>query len=678
MKNNLTKLFVTVLSIVLLIGAVAGISVLANEADAYEIKSINVIHGDTTNVLIAVDLPSDTELGAAPAVEVTYSFGGETRTAEFHSYQYIAKYGAYYPVYYTVGIPAKDMGEAVVAEAHKSGSDAKGAEKSTGVANYLYTRLYKDLIIEAAEGEDADRKEMYLALLNYGAWAQKVLWNNKAENADNQRTLVTDYVCVAAKGATVNGSDILLLEKSAAVTLAGAPAAPAEYKLAGWQATSYDKAGKAIETKLLDTATYTPTASTLISPAYARAWEDYEDGKTSNSIDNTGGGATATIVTEGGNSFYRVAKPEGKAAQEYIYTPNAALTYTDSDCVVYEAKLRVDFDTSNQGSFAILYGRYNGFRKFSVQNEAAGSEELTISDWRDGAQTTLSGRIGVKVGEWFTFRVENYKDASDNLIARVYINGVYFGESTNAKTDMDVYPGSWNFNNVTISSNNNMLNCKLDIDDVYVGEGKMYGFDDIVNDFENSTVASTGGKVSHSNATVAIKNAGSSVEIAEENGNKFLQYNVDPAAGWMECVVVKPTVPAVNGSDKFVFEADVRTQTGTVLLNPFGTDSDGAEGQKTHVYFYVDGGMIRFNYALNNTWGKWLNTSAKAGEWFNVRLEYEGTNVKIFVDGDLLFEATNPDNKISENIKQMNIYTFSGSKGDTWCIDNLRAGFVEE
>ena len=228
MKNSLTKLFVTVLSIVLLIGAVAGISVLANEADAYEIKSINVIHGDTTNVLIAVDLPSDTELGAAPAVEVTYSFGGETRTAEFHSYQYIAKYGAYYPVYYTVGIPAKDMGEAVVAEAHKSGSDAKGAEKSTGVANYLYTRLYKDLIIEAADGEDADRKEMYLALLNYGAWAQKVLWNNKAENADNQRTLVTDYVCVAAKGATVNGSDILLLEKSAAVTLAGAPAAPAE------------------------------------------------------------------------------------------------------------------------------------------------------------------------------------------------------------------------------------------------------------------------------------------------------------------------------------------------------------------------------------------------------------------------------------------------------------------
>ena len=228
---------------------------------------------------------------------------------------------------------------------------------------------------------------------------------------------------------------------------------------------------------------------------------------------------------------------------------------------------------------------------------------------------------------------------------------------------------NYNYNNITISSNNNMLNCKLDIDDVYVGEGKMYGFDDVVNDFENATVASTGGKVNNTNATVVIKNA--------EDGNKFLQYNVDPTSGWMERVVVNPTYPAVAGSDKFVFEAEVSTNS-TILFNPFGTDSDGLEGQKTHVYFYADGGVIRYNYAQSNTWGTWGYTSAKAGEWFNVRLEYEGTNVKIFVDGDLIFETTNPDTKLSANITQMNIYTFSASKGDTIKIDNLRAGFVEE
>lgn len=672
MKNNLTKLFVTVLSIVLLVGAVLGISVLANEEDAYEIKSINVIYGDTTNVLIAVDLPSAEALDKAPDVEVKYTLGANSFTASFHSYQYIEKYGNYYPVYFTAGIPAKDMGETVVVEAHKAGSDAKGAEKSAGVATYLYTRLYKDGIIEATEGEDADRKELYLALLNYGAWAQKVLWNNKAENADNQRTLVTDYVCVSAKGATVNGSDILLLEKSAAVTLAGAPAAPAEYKLAGWQATSYDKAGKVIETKLLDSATYTPTASALISPTYARAWEDYEDGKTSNSIDNIGQGGTASIVTEEGNSFYRVAKPEGKAAMEYIYTPNAGLTYADSDCVVYEAKLRADFDTSKQGSFFILYGKYNGFKKFSIQNEAAGSEELTISDWRDGASTTLSGRIGVKVGEWFTFRAENYKDASGNLIARVYINGVYFGESTNAKTDMDVYPGSWNFNNVTIASNNNMLNGKIDIDDVYVGEGKMYGFDDIVNDFENSTVATTGGKVSHSNATVAIKNAGSSVEIAEENGNKYLAYHMSADGAWMEQVIVNTTSPAEKDADMYVFEADVRTNTH-VLFNMFGTDADGAAGKATQIYFWKESnGLIRMNYAQ----GTAVYTTVKAGDWFRVRVECEGTATRVYVNGDLIVEGTQTQD--ASTVKTMKIYTMSGAKGDTLGFDNFKAGFVKK
>ena len=664
MKNNLTKLFVTVLSIVLLIGAVAGISTLANDADTFEVKSLNIIYGDTTTVLIAVDLPSDTALEAAPAVEVTYTFSGATAVAGFHSYQYIEKYGSYYPVYFTAGIPAKDMGEAIVVEAHKAGSDAKGNAKSTSVADYLYARLYQNGIIEATEGEDADRKQLYLSLLNYGAWAQKVLWNNKAENADNQRTLVTDYVCVTAKGATVNGADYVLLDKSAAVTLAGAPTAPAEYKLAGWQATTYDKAGNVIETKLLGSASYTASASTVLSPTYAKAWEDFEDGKTSNWTDNTSQGGAASIVTEDGNSFYRVTKPEGKATQEYIYTPNAALTYTDSDCVVYEAKLRVDFDTSNQGSFYILYGRYNGFRKFAVQNEAAGSEEITISDWRDGATTTLRGNIGVKVGEWFTFRVENYKDASGNLIARVYINGVYFGESTNAKTDMDVYPGSWNFSNVTIASNNNMLNCKLDIDDVYVGDGKMYGFDDIVNDFENSTVSAAGGKITHSNATVTHNNSGSSVEITKEEGNSFISYHI---GGWNDRIAFAPTAPAEEGATKFVFEADVKAEK-VMIFNLFGHANGG---DSTKLYFHSD--------TANGTWGfnvgsSWLKTSLMRSDWIRLRIECEGDTVRVYGNGELVAEATQ---KSFTTISAVYFYTYSGAAGDTVYFDNVKCGFVK-
>jgi len=662
--KRFSKVLITVFSAILLICALVGFGAAAAETDeVYSIKSINVLHGDTTTVLIAVDLPADEALITAPDAEVKYTLGENTLTADFHSYQYIEKYGKYYPVYYTVGIPAKDMGEAVVAEAHKAGATpASPAYANVSVVEYLYTRLYKNGIIEAAEGEDADRKEMYLALLNYGAWAQKVLWNNKAENKDNQRTLVTDYIYVTAKGATVNGEEGILLDKSAAVSLS-APLV-AEYKIAGWQATSYDKAGKAIETKLLDTATYTPTASTLISPAYARAWEDYEDGTTSNSIDNTGGGGTASIVTEDGNSFYRVAKPEDKSAQEYIYTPNAGLTYTDSDCVVYEAKLRVDFDTSNQGSFFILYGRYNGFKKFSIQNEAAGSEELTISDWRDGASTTLSGKIGVKVGEWFTFRVENYKDAANNTIARVYINGVYFGESTNAGTNMNGDNANCNYNNITICSNNNMLNCKLDIDDVYVGEGKMYGFDDVVIDFEKSAVATTGGKVSNSNATVTHNNADSSVQIAEEGDNKYLSYYI---GGWNDRIAFVPTVPAAEGATKFVFEADVKAEK-IMIFNLFG-HANGADSHK--LYFHNDTADGTWGFNVGSTW---LKTSLMRSEWVKIRIECEGTTVRVYGNGNLIAEAT--QNSFT-TISAVHFYTYGGAKGDTVCFDNVKCGFVK-
>ena len=92
-RNHLAKIFLVALTAALLIGAMAGIAVFATdaEADTYEIKSINVIHDEKSIVLIAVDLPSYTELATAPNVKVDYTLYGETLDAKFHSYQYIEK-----------------------------------------------------------------------------------------------------------------------------------------------------------------------------------------------------------------------------------------------------------------------------------------------------------------------------------------------------------------------------------------------------------------------------------------------------------------------------------------------------------------------------------------------------------------------------------------------------------
>ena len=191
-RNQLTKIFLAVLCTTLLVCAIAGIQSFAadTETNTYDIKAINVIHDEKSIVLIAVDLPSDTALTEAPDVEVSYAFDGESFDAKFHSYLYIEKYGNYYPCYYTVGIAPVDIAEEIVAVAYKTGAEPDMVKAdSISLAEYLYTRLYRDDVISATEGDDLDRRGMYLALLEYGSYAQNVFHNNKAENAEDQRTM---------------------------------------------------------------------------------------------------------------------------------------------------------------------------------------------------------------------------------------------------------------------------------------------------------------------------------------------------------------------------------------------------------------------------------------------------------------------------------------------------------
>ena len=179
MKTNLTKILVLVLSLALLVGAVIGISASAEEY-TYEIKSMNIAHGDTTVVLVAVDAAAT---GVAPeGVTVTYvDADGVAQTAKY--YGDLSVYGTTYPVYYTKGISAKDLGQDVIATV-TVGDEVKDTMNAS-VAEYLYGKLYKEGYINATATKDVNRKNLYLNLLDYAASAETVLWNDKDENAEN-------------------------------------------------------------------------------------------------------------------------------------------------------------------------------------------------------------------------------------------------------------------------------------------------------------------------------------------------------------------------------------------------------------------------------------------------------------------------------------------------------------
>ena len=257
MKNlKNTKIFVLALSLALLIGAVIGIS--ASASDSYDIEAINVIYKDQIFVAIAVDAPVD----QASNIEVGYSFNGKSYTATYHSNVAIwAEQGddTLYPVFVTIGIPAKDMGEDVIAEAHAKGGEA-GATKNVSVASYLYQRLYKDSIIAATEEKDVDKKNFYLKTLDYIAYAQKVLYNNA--NPDKApRTLVTDYVAAYAQDAKIGASSFYLANGAAEVTLTYTGNGVKQ----GWNITTYDAAGVATTTAYTSD-TITLTKSAVITP----------------------------------------------------------------------------------------------------------------------------------------------------------------------------------------------------------------------------------------------------------------------------------------------------------------------------------------------------------------------------------------------------------------------------
>ena len=700
MKNSLTKLFVTVLSIVLLIGAVAGISVLANEADAYDIKSINIVHGDTTTVLIAVDLPSDTELTEAPDVEVAYTFGGYDLKAEFHSYQYIAKYGAYYPVYYTVGIPAKDMGEAVVAEAHKAGTTpAAPSYAETSVADYLYTRLYRDGIVSATAGDDADRRGMYLALLEYGSYAQKVLWNNLEENADNQRTLVTDLIYVTAKGATVNGKTSVLLEKSEALTVA-AKAVPAQYKSnGGLKVTTYDANGNLIETADLAAGSYTPTATAVITADMVKVNKDFEDESLAGmAADIATGTATVAIATENDNSFYRVVKAADGSSQEYITYSKNTETYDYYDCKVFEATLRLDYDYENSAaSFNILFGRWNGLNKFTIMSDE-GSNVLQLSDWRSGTggDTTLRKYdLGVKVGEWFVFRAETYKNAEGNVVSEVFINGTSVGISTNlGEIDLE----GDKFDNVTIVANKYMLDCTYDIDDIYLGQGvRLANIDNIpeeepeepdvpsepedtdtpyvtdlpVYDFESGEALSG----------MYIDGSGVAT-IATEDGNKYWS----KAGGTEDYIYIPKTASTAADNNCTIIETKLRinhdSSKGTCSMNILYGRWNGMNKFALQIDKDTDAVQLSDWRSGANTSLRIYDLGVKRGEWFTLRIEnYENENgeliARVYVDGKLVGESTNTgvlgSESANHNLNSL-VYKANNNIIGTLDIDNIYFG----
>jgi len=417
MKNTkLTRIFVLILSLALLVGSAIGIAASAEETDTYAIKAINIAHGDRTQILIAVDAVGVDE----SEIEVKYTVGGTTKVANFYDNIDIYGDGNVYPVYYTAGIAAKDCGQAVVAEAHKAGATPAAPQyKNVSVADYLFGKLYKEGFITATEGEDLDKKNLYLEFIEYIASAEEVLWNMKPENADKQRTLLTDVNYVYVKeGGAIKGADTAILKADGFVTVTPDKVAAGQV----WKVDSYDSQGK-VTTTYAEGNRVPVTSNSVITAVVDPCVIDFENA--------TVGTWAGTLYSPEGNGYIATNAGSHAIAQDEV-TGNKTTTYTkggtyywfwwnnrsddsgnltnDSSANVAVLEFDVDFRQATAGTYESLdiragytnSGAHLTYVTFGYKDAANG---YVINLGSTVIKTGLYG-TGDNHAEKFTFRME--------------------------------------------------------------------------------------------------------------------------------------------------------------------------------------------------------------------------------------------------------------------------------
>lgn len=224
MKNTkFSKILVLVLTLALVIGAAFGIGTMAEgEEPAVEIVAQNVSYGGSISIMYAV---KSTGLADGQYVVIEGSaFNPVDETIEaftvsdFETTDYNVVVGeedfGKLPVYYTPGIPLKNMATTVTAKAVVYNADntkaAESASLSYSVLEYLYERQFMFDSVNTAE-----QKKLYSLMLETGDTVQKVLENYGAGFAPS------DYAYVSITGGTFDGKTSGIVKKGTEITLTG-------------------------------------------------------------------------------------------------------------------------------------------------------------------------------------------------------------------------------------------------------------------------------------------------------------------------------------------------------------------------------------------------------------------------------------------------------------------------
>ena len=270
--RKLVKVFSLIAVLAALITCMFVMNVSAETADP-EILSTNLVYGDQIQIMFAINVPTTEALGDLkvayykknPATNQDAEVFYATALPADSIYNYKVDDVTYW-TFLTDGIPASAVSAERFATAfYGSEIPADATYKTYSVMEYLFTRLYKMDYISKEDGTvDDNKKNLYLNMIDYTAFAQQVLVNDNANIAEDIR-LITEYNYVYAKGASINGAgSTLILAGDGEVTLT---LNDGMNGFEGWTVKTYNDDGTATSERFdASVNTFEIAAHTVIEP----------------------------------------------------------------------------------------------------------------------------------------------------------------------------------------------------------------------------------------------------------------------------------------------------------------------------------------------------------------------------------------------------------------------------
>ena len=676
MKN--TKLFQILALVLSLAVLTVGLCFAASAADepSVSINARNVSYGDTVKILFAVD---DTNAGDNE-IEVIYYLEDPIANPAAQGYigveyaeGYTDKMGTEddtsddvtYPAFFTAGFPAKNIGDKVYARAHIVGTEVYSSVERYSVVEYLLERLY----IDGAEG---DKKALYEDLLSYGASAQKVIYNDNDDPADDVEKFVDEYCLVGIDGGTLDGT------YSQGTYFVGDKITPQADGVAVWNATVYDlSTGVGTTTEVNNGAEYTVQGFTMITaktegetpaPAYkpdltdTEGRETYEDGDALDlfSWNNwlEGGGLGTLEIVDGApygeaSKVYHFNTPEGtKPEVSFMFDAKAGASTTiiENDFMFTSTGVllpKFEIRTSGAVAFGFYIGAQNG--------------EVGLLDENQNVIGKLAND-----GEWFRLRIEivDAGDGTSNVL--FYLNDNRIAEdhtfTASAAPDALVRFRFWTEQAHT--------------GDLYFDNTK---FAHIIPPYSPDLSDTEGRFIFSDNTVDGYKSAGK-IDYWMPSVSSGAPAIVDGAPYGVDSKVLAFETNSYTGADQLFF----KTSAASCNMFVFETDMMFAPDQNSDYEFTLRSGstahLVGISANANGTVtiknGTTAVTSVNTEEWFRLRVEYEsvssGIEVRIYVN-EVIVSTSSPSSSSVAPSELYRVIVQANSTADGFAyFDNVK------